>query len=276
MSKPEFEIPLSGGNVNPTVVRINDTVRRSLTKHSTSVHQLLVHLQAKEYDFAPRFLGIDDKGREIISFIPGSSDIPADIWQNEAALRQAATMLRAYHDATVDMDIADLEWAYSNPDSSTHEVICHNDFALYNMVFSSGLPVGIVDFDLAGPGPRLRDLAYLAYWVVPLSFQTQDMMHHSIAQLERGNERLKMLCSTYGIRDSEKLVHMVSEVLHHMGNEKSVGQMIGTEAARRLAAAGHMTHWQTEAAAFDARKPEILAQMDCANVNWSAHTVGDS
>lgn len=43
--------------------------------------------------------------------------------------------------------------------SSSHEpqqVICHNDFGPYNMVFDQEHLVGAIDFDTASPGPRMR------------------------------------------------------------------------------------------------------------------------
>ena len=70
-----IEQPLSGGNTNSGVVRIGATVRRGQTAASPAVHQLLRHLEAKGFDGSPRFLGIDAEGREILSFIAGTTGI---------------------------------------------------------------------------------------------------------------------------------------------------------------------------------------------------------
>ena len=48
-------------------------------------------------------------------------------------------------------------------------MICHNDFATYNLIARDGRLVGAIDFDFASPGPRLWDLAYLAYRIVPFA-----------------------------------------------------------------------------------------------------------
>ena len=48
-------------------------------------------------------------------------------------------------------------------------MICHNDYAPYNLVFRDGRLVGVIDFETAAPGPRAWDLAYLAYRLVPLA-----------------------------------------------------------------------------------------------------------
>ncbi|MCB0115218.1 MAG: aminoglycoside phosphotransferase family protein, partial [Caldilineaceae bacterium] len=170
------EIQLEGGNVN-TVVRVGDTVRRGLTPNSATVHRLLLHLQDRGFDGCPRFLGIDEQNREILSFIDGETGILPSIWQSDEALIATAQMLRRYHDATVDFAPAgDAMWAYRHPDPERSEVICHNDFAPYNFVYEDGVPVAVLDFDLAGPGPRIKDVAYAAYWTVPLSFNSADQV----------------------------------------------------------------------------------------------------
>lgn len=245
------EIPLDGGNVSAGIVRVGDTVRRRLTPHSPTVHQFLDHLQAHGFTAVPRYLGIDEKHRAILSYLPGETNFPSDIWTTPNALITAAKMLRAMHDASVGF-VGD-SWARVDP--GPHEVICHNDFAPYNMVFADGLPVGLVDFDLAGPGPRLRDLAYLAYWMVPLSFGTGDMAR---ANPGACSQRLQLICDTYGVPSDAALLDMVSTVLHHMGDADAARAMVGPEAAQRLADGGHFDHWRKEAAAFDAKRPTLL------------------
>lgn len=262
MIEHETEIPLTDGNVNAGVVRIGDTVRRATGVHSDHIHRFLAHLEHAGFAQAPRFLGIDDKGREILSVLPGSTEFPADMWTNEAVIVASAHMLRAYHDASHGFDFGAAEdWAFCYPDAARHEVICHNDFAPYNMVFNQGVPNGIFDFDLIGPGPRLRDLAYLAYWMAPLSYSTGDMADNGKAELARGCPRLKLLCATYGTHAYADLLAMVSEVLHHMGSQAAAVAMIGAEAAGKLREGGHFAHWQAEAVAFDASKANALAAL---------------
>ncbi|MBK8050530.1 MAG: hypothetical protein IPK16_27550 [Anaerolineales bacterium] len=87
---PETEHLLSGGNVNIGVVRIGATVRRGQTAASPAVHQLLRHLEARGFDGCPRFLGTDEQGREVLSYIEGSTDIPLAIWRADGPLLAAA------------------------------------------------------------------------------------------------------------------------------------------------------------------------------------------
>ena len=251
------EIPLSGGNVN-TVVRAGDTVRRQLSVASPLVHQLLRHLEAKGFQGSARFLGIDAQGREILSFIEGDTGIPPYVWQSDPPLIAVAQLLRGYHDAVADFKLEDQTgWAYRYPDVTRHEVICHNDFALYNLVYRDQLPVAVIDFDLAGPGPRLRDIAYAAYWTTPLSFHGGEIKGYSDADLLAGSRRLKLFCASYGITPDGALLDMIAEVLTHMGDETQMRRMLGAPATARLKARGHLAHWQREAAGFAARQPRI-------------------
>src|SRR5438094_344586 len=66
----EPEEPLAGGNLNSAVVRVGDTVRRTSGPWTPAVHALLKHLASVSYP-APRPKGIDEQGREVLSFVPG-------------------------------------------------------------------------------------------------------------------------------------------------------------------------------------------------------------
>jgi hypothetical protein len=59
---------LPGGTLTP-VTRAGDTIRRATGFWSPSVHALLRHLE--DFPGSPRFLGIDEQGREILTFLPG-------------------------------------------------------------------------------------------------------------------------------------------------------------------------------------------------------------
>ena len=247
----EKEIPLAGGNVNPGVVRVGETVRRITTKTSPTAQKLLLHLEEKGFTGCPRFLGIDEKGREILSFLEGETGTPVYVWQDEKPVIAAAKLLRSYHDATLDFAQNEtIVWGITDPDAPRHEVICHNDFAPYNFVFRDKLPVAVIDFDLIGPGPRLRDLAYAAYWLTPLSFGSDDLRSLTEADIQSGSKRLHLLCDTYGIRANTALFDMVYEVLAFMGNKEQMEKLLGSERTMKLESEGHLAHWQKEAQAF--------------------------
>ena len=61
MSGFEEEEVLTGGNVS-NVYRSGNTVRRELKSGSHKIHRILKHLENKGFSYAPKFLGIDEKG----------------------------------------------------------------------------------------------------------------------------------------------------------------------------------------------------------------------
>jgi len=190
------EIVLSGGNMTP-VVRVGDTVRRATGPWTPTIHALLSHLRASGFDMVPEPLGIDEQGREIISLLPGQvATYPlAGYVLAEPTLVRVAEMLRAYHDATTTFTAAaDAVWQWQAHEPV--EVICHNDFAPYNLMFEGGEPTGVIDFDVASPGPRVWDMAYTAYRFVPLTApENPDVDHPGDAEMRR---RLEVLCTAYG------------------------------------------------------------------------------
>lgn len=249
------EIPLEGGNTNSSVSRIGNTVRRSQSKASSTVHVLLNHLHAAGFTACPKFLGIDEQSREILTYIEGDAAIPTTLWCNDETLIKTAQLLRSYHDASATLVASsDHVWGYSYPDITQHDVICHNDFAPYNFVFSDQLPVAIIDFDLAGPGPRIRDIAYAGYWMTPLSIQSDDMRPFAQRDIANSCQRLKLFCSSYGIQADKALLDMIAEVLKHMASKEIMIDMLGEDTANKLAQDGHLSHWKAEAASFESNR----------------------
>lgn len=185
---------LSGGNSNE-VARSGDSVLRSSGAWTPAVHRLLRHLRAQGIGWVPEPRGFAPDGREIVGFIKGSVPtypMPGWIW-SDAVLTEAARKLRALHDATVGYHDPDAIWQQDT--RHPIEVICHNDFAPYNMVFHDNECSGVIDFDMASPGPRIRDIAYLAYRIVPL---TAPANPDGIANHDTRTRRLGRLFEAYG------------------------------------------------------------------------------
>lgn len=88
----DLEIPLAGGRTTDGVVRIGDTVRRPVTPRSDFVRRLLVHLAEVGFEGCPRHTGVDEQGRDTLSFLPGL--VPANLGEfSESQLRSAARLL---------------------------------------------------------------------------------------------------------------------------------------------------------------------------------------
>jgi len=119
-------------------------------------HALLLHLEAVGFEGAPRFLGLDSRGREVLSYIPGTAIVePYPDWAlTDKALISVAELLRAYHDAASTFDPFPYSWAPAPPEGFVGDIVTHNDINLDNVVFRDARAVALIDFDLAGPGSR--------------------------------------------------------------------------------------------------------------------------
>src|SRR5919108_6224129 len=109
----EGEVLLSGGLTNAGLVtRVGDTVRRPWRPMSSSAWALFDHLERVGFDGAPRFLGVDERGREMLSYIPGEAVVePYEDWAlTDEALVSVAELLRRYHDAAASFDAAAHRW----------------------------------------------------------------------------------------------------------------------------------------------------------------------
>ena len=172
------EIVLTGGRTTVGVVRVGDTVRRPLSANSPFVHDLLIHLASRQFEGAPRYLGIDEANREILSFIPGY--VPPDLGEfSEDQIIAAARLLRAMHDATIDCALR-----------GASEIICHGDASPCNCVFVASIPIAFIDFDVAHPGSRLDDLGYAAWLWLDFGNPDLDPQHQG--------QRLRTFFAAYG------------------------------------------------------------------------------
>jgi len=91
---------LAGGN-SSTIVRVGDTVHRPAGLWTPAVHQLLTTLRAAGVTEVPEPFGLDEQGREVLSYLPGivgNYPMPSWIW-SPTILHEAGSLLRPVHDA---------------------------------------------------------------------------------------------------------------------------------------------------------------------------------
>lgn len=167
----DAEIPLLGGTANQgQVFRVGDTVRRPARPTSGAVFALLRHLAEVGFDGAPRPLGVDALGREVLSYVPGEAvTAPYPDWAlTDDALDSVARLLRRYHEAVATFDPAPHEWPPSPPPPFGAGSVGHNDPNLDNVVFRDRRAVALIDFDLASPASPVWDVAAGARLWAPL------------------------------------------------------------------------------------------------------------
>jgi len=245
----------SGGNLSQVTFK-GDHVLRDIKPYSPTIHRLLLHLQAKGLGFVPRFLG-QEGAFEKLSFMPGrtAEDYPlsCDLGQQILAVRTAAGLLRKLHDATADfVYTVDDPWFLSYNGPLEKEVICHNDFAPYNITFSDGLPIGVIDFDTACPAPRVWDIAYAVYRFVPLSRQTYDpntCVYRAYDKKKDAKTRTQVLdafLSEYGDMDKQRVAENIPlrlQALVDLFDEKCKA---GDPAFIRMRGEGHQQFYRDE------------------------------
>jgi Ser/Thr protein kinase RdoA (MazF antagonist) len=179
----EPEILLPQGDVTEGVVRVGATVRRPRQPQSLAVAGYLDHLAGAGFDASPRFLGTDDRGRDVLSYLDGQvpGDPPEPWAAGTGVLASVGALARRLHDASAGYRA---EHGFAAPDGSVWgrdlvrvdvpvptpapELISHNDVTPQNVVFHEGRAVGLIDFDLAGPTTRLLDAYNTAMHWVPL------------------------------------------------------------------------------------------------------------
>lgn len=134
-------------------------------------------------------MGIDEQGREIISYIEGYVPASLGMWSDNQLIT-AAKFIHRFHDVTAGSNIA-----------GNGEVVCHNDLSPCNFVFVNDKPVAIIDFDAASPGSRVSDLAYAAWlWL--------DIGNDEITPEEQ-KRRLNLFAEAYGYSDIESIINMM-------------------------------------------------------------------
>ena len=158
---------LEGGATNRgNVVRIGDRVHRPRRSGADVAEALLLHLESVGFEGSPRFLGHDDQGRQVLSFIAG--DVHADQrppWidddeANARALGRMARLLRDLHEAAAGFEPPPGAEPF-RPLPLSGDVWNHADAHYSNTVFEGANPIAFIDWECCAPGHRMYDPAAL-------------------------------------------------------------------------------------------------------------------
>ena len=193
------EVRLAGGNVGGAV-RVGDTVRRAAGPWTPAVHALLQHLADKGFTDAPRPLGFDEQGREVLTFLPGETVAgrrPRPGWvRADETLDQVARWLRDCHQALADFVPPPGAIWRGGGTWTPGLTIGHNDPSPDNAAWHDGRLAGFFDWDFAGPAPAGWDLAFAAFSWVPLD--TRPYRAEGFTDLAALPRRLDRFLATYG------------------------------------------------------------------------------
>jgi hypothetical protein len=193
-------------------VIVGGAVHRAAGYWTAAVHALLCHLQTTRFAaHAPRVLGFADDGREMLGYIPGDSG--PDAWVQivpERGLRGYAKFIRAYHDAVASyLPPPDAVWALEARPPGPNEIICHGDLGPWNVVWHESEPVGLIDWDDAGPAPPMTDIACALEHAVPFRDDAECVKWRRYPAPPDRRRRIEAFAEAYGLQTTRGLVDEV-------------------------------------------------------------------
>jgi len=213
--------------------RLGRTVRRPAGPWTPAVHEYLRYLSERGLRGVPEVLGIEAE-REVLSYVRGRG-VPVDgevVLDN--VLVEAVAWLRDFHDIAEGFrPNGPRRWRSAETELEADQIICHNDPGTYNWIIESGHFVAMVDWDMAGPGQRIDDLAFLAWTALPLDRAVSD--NGADAEVMR---RLDLLVDAYGEFGPVTVLHAVEDRMQTACDRIAIGQGRGDAAMVNLGRAG--------------------------------------
>jgi len=194
------EVTLPGGHTTGAVL-IDGVIHKPAAPWTPTVHALLRHLEGAGFDGAPRALGFDGQGREMLTYLAGDTVGDVAPWPEwafaDSMLVQVGRWLRRVHDATASfVPPADERWFIGDA-VRPGLIVGHQDAAPYNAVVDGDRLVGFCDWGAAGPTSREFDLALSALWWVPLC-PPDAVEQLGFHDFDGRSRRLRLLLDAYG------------------------------------------------------------------------------
>lgn len=256
---------LQGGREG--IWRDGDTVTRPAGPWTPTVHRFLNHLRDRGFAGAPLPIGLTEAGQEVVSFVRGrvSEDLRDPLVGSEAMLRSAAALLRDFHAASRGFLEADRQaQAFMLEPREPREIVCHGDFAPYNVAGDGDRAVGLIDFDTIHPAPALWDLAYAVYrWAPLFSPGHQSGVFDMDTQLRRA----RIFCDAYGATTEQRrhLPGMIGERLRALVAFMQARAKAGDEAFMEDVEAGEAALYLEDIAYMDRLGESLRAACSCAS-----------
>ena len=167
--------------------------------------------------------------RDRLSYVKGrvyNDGLPIELHTDEF-LQSAAALLADYHTygrQYIDKLTGTENWMLSS--ISPVEVMCHGDYAPYNVTVTNGHAVGIIDFDTLHPGPSMWDVAYAVYRFVgfmnPENPECRDSLEEQI-------RRTNVFLTAYGATEEQRIqllpmmVKRIEALVSYMKGEAAKG-----------------------------------------------------
>lgn len=261
----EDELLQARSAYHPAAVhRRGRVIVRDAAPWTATVHTLLRHLEAVGFAGAPRVVGagFDAAGRETLTFLPGEFTHPGP-WSIDGAAAVGA-LLRALHEATASYrPPADAVWFpwFGRALGGPGWVIGHCDAAPWNIVARGGLPVGLIDWERAGPTDPLTELAQVC-WLNAKLHDDIVAAREGLPPLAERAQQLRAIVEGYGLAAAARrdfVWRIVEFVAHDTADEADqFGIGPGTTAAEVAPETLWGLAWRARAAAWICRHRATL------------------
>ena len=222
-------------------------VHRPAGAWSPAVHELLRLLAEAGLDGVPRVVAAD-AASETLTFLPGTTLDPDRDVAPDAALAGAAAWLRRYHDVVRHHDPGVRRWRQGAVGLAPGQIVCHNDTGLYNWVLDGDRFAGMIDWDQAGPGHPIDDLAFLCWTGVPL---------HREVPVAEARRRMRLAAEAYGGVSADELLDAVAGRMTRAVGRIRAGIERGDAGMRALRERGEPERTAARVDAFRIRLPGL-------------------
>lgn len=249
-STPQFLPGGSGG-----VWKVGRTIRRPAGSWTPAVQELLRWLQSEGLGGIPHAGGTDQDGREVLSYIEGRGVPVDDEVVLDNVLVEAVTWLREFHDLVEEFrPDGPRVWRQSGEtELDPDQIICHNDPGAYNWIIQSGHFVAMIDWDQAGPGEPIDDLAFLLWTAIPL-YRPID-----VTVIVR---RLELVVDAYAEWGPLTLLNAVVDRMSMAADRIAAGIAKGDPGMIQLSSKGEPERTRQRVLDFEERLPAIIAALD--------------
>lgn len=220
------------------------------------MHELLAFLAAAGLEGVPRVVGVDADGREMLTHLPGRTIAVDEEIAPETVLKEAAAWLRRYHDTIRGFDWVSRVWRGSESAPAPGQIICHNDTGAYNWIVDGDRFVGMIDWDQAGPGSPIDDLAFLCWSGVPL---------FRAVPVTDAARRVEVAAGAYGGLTASDLLDAVADRMTRASDRIEAGIGRGDPGMLALQEHGEPARTRARVDAFTARLPALRAALSAAD-----------
>lgn len=175
-------------------------VRRPVYAWTESVHVLLRHLHARGLP-VPRVL--DGRDGDLLEYIEGEQVHPHR-WSEEGLVAVAQLVARLHAAAREFSPPENAVWQpWYLRELGEPSLCCHGDIAPWNVITRDGLPIGLIDWEFAGPLDPLYELARVCWLFVQLYDDDLREKYDLPSAGERAGQ-VRMMLDAYGLSRKQR------------------------------------------------------------------------